>query len=95
MQRGGIASRARKQRQSDRAAMTSGATGQVKSGLRMCHVGSFGDGESSVGGAMGCGSRAGRVVRREGIEVDAIPAAFTALRRSMALKGRRDWAGRR
>lgn len=35
MQRGGIASRARKQRQSDRAAMTSGATGQVKSGLRM------------------------------------------------------------
>lgn len=45
----------------------------------MCHVGSFGDGESSVGGAMGCGSRAGRVVRREGIEVDAIPAAFTAL----------------
>lgn len=98
MQRGGIASRARKQRQSDsgndvRCYWPSKI--RAESVHCMCHVGSFGDGESSVGGAMGCGSRAGRVVRREGIEVDAIPAAFTALRRSMALKGRRDWAGRR
>lgn len=45
----------------------------------MCHLGSFGDGESSVGEMMGCGSKASCVVRSEGNEVDAIPAAFTAL----------------
>lgn len=44
------------------------------------HVGSFGDSESSVGGVMGCGSKASCVVRSEGNEeVDAIPAAFAAL----------------